>query len=204
MSTDRDLPGRPAEPRRTYHPFPMETVRIRPEAEIRRAAASAFEEHRRRVLAALPWAQVEHVGATSVPGALTKGDLDLLVRVEAARFDAASANLLGLYAVHQKENWTPTYASFADPEARDPLVGVQLAVAGSAEDLIFLPFRAALIDDPALLEEYNALKARLDGEEYERYTEVKGAFIERVLSPPPATAPRPRAAPGGSTRARRA
>lgn len=133
----------------------------------------------------LPWAQVEHVGAISIPGALTKGDIDLLVRVEAARFDVASAGLLGLYAVHQAENWTPTFAtfaSFADAEATDPPVGVQLAVAGSAEDLLFGPFRAALIGDPALLEEYNALKLGLDGERYERYTEVKGAFIERVLA----------------------
>jgi GrpB-like predicted nucleotidyltransferase (UPF0157 family) len=73
----------------------MGVVSIRPAAEIRVAAEAAFEEHRRRVLELLPEVQVVHVGATSIPGALTKGDVDLLVRVDAARFAAAVAALRG-------------------------------------------------------------------------------------------------------------
>ena len=160
----------------------MAPVRIRPEAEIRAAALSAFESHRDRVRALVPEAEVEHVGATSVPGAMTKGDLDLLVRVEPERFERAVAALRGAYAVHQPENWTPTFASFVDPQATELPVGVQLAVAGSADEALFGPFREALIRDPALLAEYNALKLRLDGEDYERYTEAKGEFVERVLA----------------------
>ena len=55
-------------------------------------------------------------------------------------------------------------------------------VRGSGPDRFFGPFRDALIGSDALLAEYNALKLRLDGLEYERYTELKGQFIERVLS----------------------
>jgi GrpB-like predicted nucleotidyltransferase (UPF0157 family) len=73
----------------------------------------------------LPEAEIEHVGSTSIPGALTKGDVDLLVRVEDGAFATASATLGELYAVHQPENWTPTYASFVDPSAADPPVGVR-------------------------------------------------------------------------------
>lgn len=160
----------------------MAAVRIRPATEIAGAVAAASAAHRARIRAALPAVEIEHVGSTAIPGALTKGDLDLLVRVPAARFAAAVATLRRLYAVHQPENWTPTYASFADAAASDPPVGVQLAVAGSADDALFGPFRDALIADPALLEEYNALKRGLDGADYERYTDVKGAFVERVLA----------------------
>ena len=35
--------------------------------------------------------------------------------------------------------------------------------------------------DPALLAEYNELKLRLDGLDYESYTERKGEFVETVL-----------------------
>ena len=77
---------------------------------------------------------------------------------------------------------TPALASFADPDAADPPVGIQLVVRGSEPDRFFGPFRDALIGSDALLAEYNALKLRLDGLEYERYTELKGQFIERVLS----------------------
>jgi GrpB-like predicted nucleotidyltransferase (UPF0157 family) len=159
----------------------MGPIRIRPEADIRAAAQAAFEVHRARILELLPEAQIEHVGSTSIPGALTKGDVDVLVRVGGRAFEAAIATLRDLYAVHQPENWTPTYASFADPKATDPPVGVQLAVTGSPDDALFGPFRDAMIRDPALLAEYNALKLRHDGADYERYTQVKGEFVERVL-----------------------
>jgi GrpB-like predicted nucleotidyltransferase (UPF0157 family) len=56
-----------------------------------------------------------------------------------------------------------------------------LVVRGSEADRFFGPFRDALIHSDALLAEYNELKLRLDGLEYEQYTEQKGQFIERVL-----------------------
>ena len=84
--------------------------------------------------------------------------------------------------MEEPENWSPTFASFADPQTHEPRVGVQLVVAGSPDEGLFGPFRDALISDPGLLAEYNALKLRNDGEDYERYTDVKGEFVERVLS----------------------
>jgi len=148
---------------------------------MRTAAESAFEEHRGRVLRLLPDAEVEHVGATSIPGALTKGDVDVLVRVTVDDFDDAVSQLRRLYAVHQPHNWTPTFASFADRDAGDPPVGIQLVVAGSADDGLFGPFREALIRDPALLANYNALKRRHDGDDYQHYTDAKGEFVRDVL-----------------------
>lgn len=133
------------------------------------------------MLALLPDAEVEHVGATAVPGALTKGDVDVLVRVTERDFAEAVSILRKRYAIHQPHNWTRTLASFKTPDASDPPVGVQLVVAGSDADDFFGPFRDALINDPALLAEYNALKMGLDGLDYESYTERKGAFVENVL-----------------------
>jgi GrpB-like predicted nucleotidyltransferase (UPF0157 family) len=159
----------------------MSTVRIRPVAEIEPEATAAFLEHRERISKLLPDAEIAHVGSTAVPGALTKGDVDLLVRTSAAGFDQAVRALRATYAVHQPENWTATYASFVDPESTDPPVGVQLAVAGSDEDAFFGPFIDALTNDPELLARYNALKLELDGSDYERYTRAKGEFVERVL-----------------------
>jgi len=156
-------------------------VSIIPEAALRPAAKAAFEEHRRQVLQVLPDAEVEHVGATAIPGALTKGDVDVLVRVSAERFEIAAECLRQMYVVHQPHNWTPTLASFVDHEAHELPVGVQLVVAGSEDDEMFGRFRDALAGDPALLAEYNELKRRLDGEQYGRYTEIKGRFIERTL-----------------------
>jgi len=160
----------------------MAPIRIRPESEIREATDSAFEAHRARILGVLSEAEVEHVGSTSVPGALTKGDVDVLVRVDARRFDHAVSRLRRLYGVHQPHNWTPTLASFADRGGGDPPVGVQLVVAGSTEDRMFGPFRDALVRDPALLADYNELKRRHGCDDHERYTSVKGEFVRQVLA----------------------
>jgi GrpB-like predicted nucleotidyltransferase (UPF0157 family) len=160
----------------------MAAIRISPESELRQAVNAAFARHRAHVLELVPDAEVVHVGSTSIPGALTKGGLDLLMRVGADRFDKAAVLLRGPYRIHQPENWTPTLASFAADAAEAPPVGVQGVVAASADDAVFEPFRDALIRDPALLAEYNALKRSLDGEDYERYTDVKAAFVERVLA----------------------
>ena len=102
----------------------VDVVRVRPGADVADAVHAALEHHRRQVLRVLPDAEVEHVGATAVPGALTKGDLDVLVRVPASRFAQSVAALGDLYAVHQAHNWTETLASFIDPAARAPAVGV--------------------------------------------------------------------------------
>ncbi len=149
---------------------------------MRTAAQRAVERHRQRIFEVLAHADVEHVGATSVPGALTKGDVDVLVRVSAERFADAVQRLRLLYAVHQPHNWTETLASFVDREATELPVGVQLVVAGSTDDTMFGAFREALMTNPALLARYNGLKRALDGECYERYTEIKGEFIEQTIA----------------------
>jgi GrpB-like predicted nucleotidyltransferase (UPF0157 family) len=154
-------------------------IRVRPVAEV--PFEAALSSHRARIAGLIPGAEVVHVGSTAVPGALTKGDLDLMVRVGAGGFEPAVRALGSAYSIHQPENWTPSFASFVDPQASDPPVGVQLVVAGSKEEAIFEPFLEALRDHPALLAEYNTLKRRLDGSDYELYTRVKGEFIERVL-----------------------
>jgi GrpB-like predicted nucleotidyltransferase (UPF0157 family) len=159
----------------------MASVRIRRAEEIQDLARAAFDAHRRDLVALLPSAEVEHVGATAVPGALTKGDVDLLVRVSERDFAEAVVIMRKRYIVHQPHNWTRTLASFKTRAASEPPVGVQLVVAGSDEDGFFGPFRDALINDPALLAEYNELKLSLDGLDYESYTERKGAFVETVL-----------------------
>lgn len=69
----------------------MGTIRIRPEADCRPSSQEAFVRHRARVAELIPGAEIEHVGSTSIPGALTKGDVDLLVRVEQADLSGAIA-----------------------------------------------------------------------------------------------------------------
>ena len=122
------------------------------------------------------------MGATAVPGALTKGDVDLGVRVNKEGFLTSCVELGCIYLVHQPENWTPTYASFTDSETGDPPVGVQLVVRDSPDDLLFVALRDLLRSDPGLLATYNAFKREHEGASYEAYTEAKERFWKPVLA----------------------
>ena len=102
-----------------------------------------------------------HVGATAVPGCLTKGDLDVVVRVEPADFAAAEARLAGRFGRNAGSVRTEDFAAFAEA-GRSPPLGIQLTVKGGALD-IFHAFAAALRGDPALVRRYNALKLRFRG-----------------------------------------
>lgn len=127
----------------------------------------------------LPDTDVQHVGGTAVPGALTKGDVDLCVRVAQVRFQDAVAALRSVYAIHQPENWTATYASFKDETGELP-VGIQLTVAGSLDDH-FVATRDLLRSDANLLLRYNALKSahRRDND---RYREAKATFFDNLTT----------------------
>ena len=142
-------------------------------------AARLYERERGRIAAALPGAVIEHIGATAIPGAWSKGDVDLLVSAAPEGFAAAIGALRGLYAEHQLENWGPTFASFALPG--EP-VGVQLVAAGSEDERVFRCFRDRLRADPALVAEYNAVKHANAASDEDTYRAAKAEFVMRVIA----------------------
>lgn len=134
----------------------------------------------REIARLLPDADIQHVGATAIPGAQTKGDLDINVRVASPAFSAAD----GLLALRFERNagslHTATLSSFRDDRA-DPPLGVQLTARGSIDDC-FIAFRDGLRADLKLLAAYNALKRASDGMAMAEYRAQKSAFVERVLA----------------------
>jgi GrpB-like predicted nucleotidyltransferase (UPF0157 family) len=155
------------------------TLRFVPQEELWPLVDRAFQLHSREVRTLVPSAQVEHVGATATPGALTKGDLDLLVSVESHTFPAAVDALGERYDLEQRENWTETFASFA--EAGDLPVGIQLVVAGSDIEVAFRSLRRLFRTRPALLEQSNALKRRFEGGDPAAYARAKQELLEAQL-----------------------
>lgn len=135
---------------------------------------------RKSIKKALPSADVRHVGSTSVSGALTKGDVDLLVLVESSDYLGALQVLETIYEVDQPENWRDSYASFKDT-SQDLSVGIQLPMRGDSDERIFIGFRDLLIRNPEILRRYNELKRGKEGASAEDYTTAKAAFIQSVL-----------------------
>lgn len=158
-----------------------ETFRLAPSQTAAASAAVAFERWRLCLAAPLPEsADIEHVGATAVSGCLTKGDLDICVRVDRAEFAAADAALAALFARNDGSIRTDAFSAFAAVEA-DPPLGVQLVVRGGELD-VFVRFRDALRADPALVAAYNDLKVGFDSRPMDDYRAAKAAFVEKVLA----------------------
>ncbi len=142
-------------------------------------AEAAFELWKEEISRLLPGVEVHHVGATSIPGSLTKGDLDICLRVPQEQFAAADATLAGRFARDAGYVQTTSYSSFKEYDS-DPELGIQLVVAGGPEDF-FLRLRDALRADPALVERLNTLRRRHAGGEMPGYRAEKDEFYQIVL-----------------------
>jgi len=134
----------------------------------------------------LPFAQFSHVGSTSVPGALTKGDLDIAACVDANRFAASVTLMDSQYARHTNSFSDHEYQPYILTSANQD-VGIQLFIAGSEYETKFIAWRNRLIDDPALLVQYNLLKEKYHGKSMTHYRSAKATFIEANLDHLPST-----------------
>ncbi len=124
-------------------------------------------------------AEVHEVGSTAVPGAIGKGDLDILVRVVAAEFDATRKCLDSLTPRNPEQLSSSKYQGYLVPN--EPDAALQLTVLDGPHDN-FLAFLRCLRAQPELVERYNELKRRHDGGAMKDYRVAKGLFIGEILA----------------------
>jgi len=119
---------------------------------------------------------LELTGASGTPGALTKGDIDLHLRVEAVDFVAVLARLDEVLSRINLDAWAATLAVFAVPAHRT----TELAVTpiGSEHDRRFRLAWERLRSEPELLSEYNGLKLRAFGTP--PYDSLKSDFFTSI------------------------
>jgi GrpB-like predicted nucleotidyltransferase (UPF0157 family) len=159
-------------------PETEELLHFVPETEVRAAVDRLWQTERKKLLRLLPEADVQHVGSTAVPDSLTKGDLDIQVRVAAADFADAEAVLASHYQRNTKSDRAIGFASFTDTKAQPPL-GVQLTAVDSPEDR-FYRFRDVLKAHPPLREAYDTLKRGWEGRPMAGYRAEKAAFFDEL------------------------
>jgi GrpB-like predicted nucleotidyltransferase (UPF0157 family) len=149
---------------------------LRQAGEIHERAQAILATERERLAPLLPPHELRLTGGTSVVTALTKGDVDLHLRVDELDFPATVAALRQLYAVVHRHMWTDTLATFSVPA---PLpTGVAVTPIGSEHDIRFVTTWQLLSSRPDLLAEYNAVK-QTAGADYEAR---KSAFFDRIVN----------------------
>lgn len=148
-------------------------------------AAATFREHKGRIGARLRNVEIRHTGGTSVAGVLTSGDVDLQVRVARELFARARDVLSELYEPLYPEAWGADSAYFTEADSHPP-VEVALTVIGTLDDLRHGDAWRRLAADPALVDEYNALKRAHEGRTTEDYNAAKRKFFANLYAAPKA------------------
>lgn len=157
----------------------MSNVYFKSSKEYLERANKVFEDQKRRIQALLLNADIQHIGSTAIPGSITKGDLDINVRVSKNDFDKAIEVLKQLYDVNQPENWNDTFASFKDENNLGIDFGLQLSIKDSKYD-DFTKLRDVLINDPNLVQEYNQMKQKYEGKGMDEYRKEKANFFQKL------------------------
>ena len=139
-----------------------------------------FARYERDIRKLIPNARVEHVGASSIPSAVSKGDLDIFVGVELGELEDAIERLTTLGFTEKLDTLrTPELCMLESTSVDD--VALQVVINGS-EFECFLTFRDKLRVNPALVERYNTLKMSCESWPQDEYREKKSTFIEHVLA----------------------
>lgn len=145
--------------------------------------AHRFSVVAERLAALTQDADIEHVGSSAIPGAISKADLDICLVVAADKLESTVLILKSDGYVEQTDTLrTPELCMLVDPRP-DTAHAVQVVAKGS-QFMFFVEFRDRLKADPRLVEQYNRVKreaARLDED---AYRVAKSRFIESVLAIP--------------------
>ena len=159
----------------------MAPVNLKTADELKPQVQRVLSQVAAQLEALIPGTELHHIGATAIPGALTKGDIDVLLRVSGTRFQTVVDRLKRHFTIKQPANWTPGFASFGDDTSFELPLGVQVVVKDAREDfLLFL--RDYLISHPEALAEYNRLKMTHAAEGPEGYWKAKDRFLAKILA----------------------
>ena len=156
----------------------MIRVYFKPTSNFRDKTNELFRKQKNIISDLIPSAEIQHIGSTAIPTSITKGDLDINVRVQKENFKPAIETLKNHYEINQLENWTENFASFKSKISGVDF-GVQLTIVGSSTD-DFVKLRDILIKNPDLIKEFNLMKQTYNGKDMEEYRKEKGKFFERL------------------------
>lgn len=160
----------------------MEQVTFKKSENFKESSERAFLIHSETIAKLLPNVDIHHVGSTSIPNSLTKGDLDIQVRVYASDFPVAVEVLSKIYDLNDGSIKTDSFRAFKDDSAIPPL-GVQLTVINTEFD-IFWKFREVLLNSRTYREEYDNLKKKYEGKSMDEYRKEKNDFFDWLMSTP--------------------
>jgi len=138
-----------------------------------------FTDLSKRILGVAPGVEILHIGGSSIPGAYTKGDLDIQVRVKREEYLATAEAIGKVIEPNNLELWNGELAIFRDEGQYGWKIDILMTVIGSNDDNCY-KFRDLLIANSSLLDKYNAWKLAFEGGNRKWYKIAKDHFYRRL------------------------
>lgn len=139
-----------------------------------------FRKYRNGLQSLLPSAVIEHVGSSSIPMAISKGDLDIFVGVNYAELEDVVRVLCENGFSEKLNTMRTSELCMLESNAKDN-VALQVVALGSKFEF-FLTFRDRLRKSTVLVSQYNEIKKSCEGLSHQDYRVKKSKFIEQVLA----------------------
>lgn len=139
-----------------------------------------FNHYQSKIQQLLPNVRIEHIGASSIPQAISKGDLDIFIGVEANELESTVNSLKLLGFVEKLDTLRTAHLCMLESTTGED-VALQV-VANGTEFECFLTFRDHLRANPDLVRQYNDLKLTCVGLTADDYRAKKSLFVAQVLA----------------------
>ena len=156
-------------------------VRFQPSDEVLPVALAILDQVRAELRGSLPTAELLLTGSASRSGMLTRGDIDLHLRLPAADVEGAVAVLEGAWTPVHRSMWTPGFVTF-ERSIDGHEVGVAVTALGDEHDDRFRASWERLAADPELAEAYDRLKREHEGGPAAAYGEAKARFFGELAT----------------------
>ena len=160
----------------------MERVSFLNQTQFKCDAEKTFSSQKALIKKLIPNVDIQHVGSTAIPNSLTKGDLDIQVRVSENQFIKAVEALSSIYQINDGSIKTEAFRAFEDDTTIPPL-GIQLTIIGTEFDF-FWKFRDVFLQNDKYRAEYDELKREYEGKAMDTYREAKNDFLSKIMQTP--------------------
>ncbi|MFA5933773.1 MAG: GrpB family protein [Candidatus Paceibacterota bacterium] len=150
-------------------------VNFYPSEDIREEMEDVFNKEKAVLEGLLPNVIIEHVGSSAIPGALSKKDLDIQIRVLPHQFQDVLAIMNSNFLQKHPHLWTDDFAIFKSHEYQAPLDYMITVIDSKKDD--FHKVRDFFKNHPEFLAEYNELKRAYEGKMYSEYRKAKTEFL---------------------------
>lgn len=149
-------------------------------SEYQEKVGKLFDQVKREIYPMIPYVRFEHIGASSIKGSVSKGDLDIFIGVSNDMFQATLNTLLKAGFREKQDTLRTDELCMMITDKYNHDVALQVVVNGSEfED--FIMFRDFMITRPDLVEELNHLKRSSKGLDPDDYRQRKSEWVENIF-----------------------